>query len=277
MVYIVNREEIWYIGGVIKAIPNLKLFLLLIFLSLVIFLTDSIHLLDFFKRGAFYLTNPISFGLYSTNQQIKRQFNFIFEARLAARENKALKEQMGDLLSENALLRKKLAETEALVAQEQYLDPKIYNLIPARPIGLSRNLRIDKGESSSIKIGQVVVFKDNFIGKVVEISAQAANIRLLSDPDSKVAAFSQGLSGKARGVLVGQFGTDFLFDKILHEEQVKAGDLVYSEGTESYLPRGLILGRVKEVMERENEIFKQAKVEPVFSLRDLELIFVIGE
>jgi len=79
MVYIVNREEIWYIGGVIKAIPNLKLFLLLIFLSLVIFLTDSIHLLDFFKRGAFYLTNPISFGLYSTNQQIKRQFNFIFE------------------------------------------------------------------------------------------------------------------------------------------------------------------------------------------------------
>ncbi|HBQ50725.1 TPA: hypothetical protein DD690_01950 [Candidatus Daviesbacteria bacterium] len=261
----------------IKAIPNLKLFLLLIFLSLVIFLADSVHFMDFFKRGAFYLTNPISFGLYSTNQQIKRQFNFIFEARRAARENKALKEQMGDLLSENAGLRKKLAETEALVAQEQYLDPRIYNLIPARPIGLSRNLRIDKGESSNIKIGQVVVFKDNFIGKVIEISAQAANVRLLSDPDSKVAAFSQGLSGKARGVLSGQFGTDFLFDKILHEEQIKAGDLVYSEGTEGYLPRGLILGKVKEVMERENEIFKQAKVEPVFSLRDLDLVFVIGE
>lgn len=261
----------------VKAIPNLRLFLLLVFLSLIIFLADSVHFLDFAKRAAFYLTNPLTFGLYSTNQQIGRQFNFIFEARLAARENKALKEQMGDLLSENASLRKKLAETESLLSQEQYLDPKIYNLIPARPIGLSRYLRIDKGDSNSIKVGQAVVFKDNFIGKVIEISSQAANVRLLSDPDSKVAAFSQGLSGKARGVLAGQFGTDFLFDKILHEEQVKAGDLVYSEGTEGYLPRGLILGRVKEVMERENEIFKQAKVEPVFSLKDLELVFVIGE
>lgn len=260
-----------------KAIPNLRIFLLLVFLSLIIFLADSVHFLDFAKRAAFYLTNPLTFGLYSTNQQIRRQFNFIFEARLAARENKALKEQLANLLSENASLRKKLAETESLLSQEQYLDPKIYNLIPARPVGLSRYLRIDKGEDDGVKVGQVVVFKDNFIGKVVEISAQAANVRLLSDPDSKVAAFSQGLEGKARGVLTGQFGTDFLFDKILHEEQIKAGDLVYSEGTEGYLPRGLILGRVKEVMERENEIFKQAKVEPVFNLRDLELVFVIGE
>ncbi|MBI2334730.1 rod shape-determining protein MreC [Candidatus Daviesbacteria bacterium] len=261
----------------IKAIPNLRLFLTLLFLSLLIFSLDSLHFLDFIKRPLFYVTNPISFGLYSTRQQIGRQFEFIFEARQAARENKALKEQMGDLLSENALLRKKLAETEALVAQEQYLDPKIYNLIPARPTGLFRYLRIDKGEDDGIKAGQAVVFKDNFIGKVVEISAQAANIRLLSDPDSKVAAFSQGLSGKARGVLVGQFGTDFLFDKILHEEQIQVGDLVYSEGTEGYLPRGLILGRVKQVMERENEVFKQAKVEPVFSLRDLDLVFVMGD
>lgn len=263
--------------AMIKAIPNLRLFLILAFLSLLIFLLDSLHFLDFLNRGISYITNPISFGLYSTNQQIGRQFNFIFEARLAARENKALKEQMGDLLSENALLRKKLAETEAQAAQQKFLDPKIYNLIPVRPVGLSRYLKIDKGEDAGIKTNQAVVFKDNFIGRVVEISAQAANVRLLSDPDSKVAVFSQGLEGKARGVLVGQFGTDFLFDKILHEEQVKAGDLVYSEGTEGYLPRGLILGRVKEVMERENEIFKQAKVEPVFSLRDLELVFVIGE
>lgn len=261
----------------VKAVPNLKLFFLLIFLSLVIFLLDNIRLLDFPKRWIYYITNPISFGLYNTNQQISRQFNFVFAARFAAQENKALKEQMGKLLSENAILRKNLAEVMAQVSQQEFLDPKIYNLISARPIGLSRYLRIDKGEDGGIKVGQAVVFKDNFIGKVATVAKKSAEIQLLSDPDSKVAAYSQGKEGKARGVLAGQFGTDFLFDKILHEELIKAGDLVYSEGTEDYLPRGLILGRVKEVMERENELFKQAKVEPVFDLRDLELVFAMGD
>lgn len=264
-------------GAMAKAIPNLRLFLILTFLSLLIFLLDSWHLLDFLNRGLSYLTNPTSFGLYDTSRKIGSQFEFIFKARFATQENKALKNQLSDLLSENANLRKRLAEVESLLSQETYLDPKIYNLIPARPIGLTRFLRIDQGEDDGVKVGQAVVFKDNFIGKAVEISAQAANIRLLSDPDSKVAAFSQGLSGKARGVLVGQFGSDILFDKIFHEEQIQVGDLVYSEGTEGYLPRGLILGKVTQVLEEEKAVFKQAKVAPNFDLRDVEVVFVIAE
>ncbi len=142
---------------------------------------------------------------------------------------------------------------------------------------LDRYLKIDKGLSSGIKEGQAVVVNDNFIGKIVGVSEKASNIQLLQDPDSKVAVFSQGLGGKAKGVLSGQFGLELLMDKILHEEKISEGDLVYSEGTEGYLPRGLILGRVSEVTEKENELFKKAKVKPVFDLRDLELVFVIKE
>lgn len=261
----------------IKAIPNLKLFLLLLFLSLIIFFADTIKLLDLPKKWIFYLTNPISFGLYHTNQQIQRQFNFVFQARFAAQQNLALKEQLGDLTSENANLRKKLAETEAQLSQATYLDPKIYNLIPARPIGLTRYLKIDRGSEDHIKAGQAVVFKDILFGKVIEVSQKASFVQLLSDPSSKVAAFSLGKVGRAKGVLIGQFGTDYLLDKILHEEHIENGDLVYSEGTEGYLPRGLILGKVIEVGEKENEVFKQAKVGAIFDITDLDLVFVIGE
>lgn len=261
----------------VKVIPNLRLFLILLFLSLIIFLADAVHFLDFAKRTAFYLTNPLSFGLYSTNQQIGRQFNFIFEARLAARENKALKEQMGDLLSENALLRKKIAETQAQLSQEQHMDSNTYNLLPAKLIGLSRYLKINKGSADGLKIGQIVIYKDNYIGKIISVSPGASNVLLPTDPDSKVAAFSQNREGRAKGVLLGQFGTEILMDKILHEEKVAVEDLVYSEGLEDFLPRGLILGKVTAVLEREKEVFKQAKVIPVFDIRDLELVFVIQE
>lgn len=261
----------------VKVLPEFRLFLLLTLFSLVLLGVDTIHLLEFPKSFAAYLTNPISFGIYRTSGDIGKQFNFIFAARFAAKENQALKEQIGQLLSENANLRKKLAETESLLTQEKHLDPQKYNLVAARPIGVGRYLKIDKGSSRYIKAGQAVVFKDNYVGKIVSATPQTANVELLTDPDSKVTGFSQNIEGKAKGVLVGQFGTDVVMDKILHEEKIAVGDLVYSEGLEGFLPRGLILGRVSEVLGKENEIFKQAKVEPVFDTRDLDLVFVILE
>ncbi|MDD5416166.1 MAG: rod shape-determining protein MreC [Candidatus Daviesbacteria bacterium] len=260
-----------------KVIPDLKILLILLFLSLTIFILDKINLLNLPKQLAFYITNPISFGIYNTNRNIGKQFYFLFLARKAGQENKALKEQVGQLLSENANLRKNIAEITAQLSQEKYLDPGTYNLLPARLIGLSRYLKIDKGSSSGVKVGQPVVFEDSFIGKIVLVSPSASNVELLTDPDSKVAAFSQNKDGQAKGVLVGQFGTAILMDKILHEEKIAQGNLVYSEGLEGFLPRGLILGKVTEVLERENEVFKQAKVSPIFDIRDLELVFVIQE
>lgn len=260
-----------------KLIPDFKVFILLIFFSFLLFLLDTIHLLNLPKQAVFYISNPISFGIYNTSNIIGRQFYFIFAARFAAQENKALKEQIGKLLSENATLRKSLAESQAFLSQGQHLDPQKYNLLPARPVGLGRFLKIDKGSSAGIRVGQAVVYEDNFIGKIVSVSTNSSSIQLLTDPDSKVTAFSQNLEGHAKGVLLGQFGTEAVMDKILHEERVSTGDLVYSEGLEEFLPRGLILGQVTQVLDRPNEVFKNAKVVPVFDVRDLELVFVIQE
>lgn len=260
-----------------KVIPNFKIFLLLIFFSVSIFTLDINNTLNLPKQLAFYVTNPISFGIYNTYRNIGKQFYFVFLARKAGQENKALKEQVGKLITENADLRKKLAETENLLSQEKHLDPKTFNLLPVRPIGLGTNLKIDKGSDAGIKVGQAVVFEDNFVGKIIAVSPASSNIQLLIDPSSKVAAFSQNKDGKAKGVLIGQFGTEILMDKILHEEKISVGDLVYSEGLEGFLPRGLILGRISQVLERENEMFKQAKVAPIFDIRDLDLVFVILE
>lgn len=261
----------------IKAVPNLQIFLVLFFFSLALMLLDSSKLLSLPQQGAFYITNPVSFGLYKSSTKSISQLNFVFRARHAAQENKALKEQLGELLSENATLRKRLAETEAQISQENYIDARTYNLKAARPIGLGRYLKIDQGQTSQIAQNQAVVVNDNYVGKIIQVSEKASLIQLLTDPDSKVSAFSIGKTGKAKGVLLGQFGTELLMDKILHEEEIAVGDLVYSEGTEGFLPRGLILGRVKEVLSRENEIFKQAKVEQIFDIRDLELVFIIRE
>jgi rod shape-determining protein MreC len=223
------------------------------------------------------VSNPISYGLYKTNQSVGNQLYFVFAARFAAKESKAQKEQIAQLLSENAQLRTKLAESEAQLSQQQSLDPKTFTLIAARPIGLDRFLRIDKGFKDGIKQGQTVVYKDNFIGQVIDVAEKSANVKLLSDPDSKLSAFSLDKDGKAKGILLGNFGSEMLLDKVLHEEVINVGDLVYSEGTEGAIPRGLVMGRVTDVLKRENQVFKQAKVAPVFDIADLELVFLVQD
>lgn len=260
-----------------KVIPNFQLFIILALLCLLIFGMDKINLLNFPKTTFSYITIPIQSGLYKTGQGFGKQFFFIFTARFAAKENKALKEQIGELISENASLRTKLAETQSLLAQEESLDSKTYKLLVARPIGLDRYLQIDKGADDGVFVNQAVVVKDNFLGLVISVSPKTSKIKLLTDPDSKIAAFSINKEGKAKGVVTGQFSTEAVMDKILHDELIEKGDLVYSEGTEGFLPRGLILGRVIDIRQLANDVFKEAKVKPIFDIRDLELVFLIKD
>lgn len=252
-----------------------KTFFTLIFISILLFLFDTLGILNFPKSLVQHLTTPIQYGIYQTGISLAKQFEFVVLIRKAGMENRALKEQMADLLVENASLRKKLSESEIFSDQQNSLSPQTYDLLPARVIGNSRYLTLDKGSSDGMVAGQAVVLKDSYIGQIKKVNPKTSEVVLSSDPDSKIAVYSQGDGGKARGILQGQFGSELLMDKILHQEVVGEGNLVYSEGTEGKLPRGLIMGKVTRVLERQNEVFKQAKVEPLFNVVDLNLVFVI--
>lgn len=254
---------------------DLKTFLILLFLSLALIPLDYFKVLDLPKGAVQQITIPIQYGMYKTTGTLGKQLEFVVLSRRAAKENKALTEQLASLLSENANLRRKLAETEGFLEQQNALNPQTYDLVPARPIGVSRFLVIDKGTKDGIAPDQPVVYKDNYLGKVKEVSPNSAKIILPSDPDSKLSSFVANKDGRARGILQGQFGSEMLLDKVLHREPILEGDLVYTEGVEVNIPRGLILGKVFQILDRENEIFKQAKISSIFDVADLDIVFVI--
>lgn len=258
-------------------LSNSRLFLLLTVTSLILLLTDNWGVLQFPKSVLQRVTIPIQYGLYKTNISLAKQFEFIILARRSAQEQKALREQLAQVLSENANLRKKLAEQESLLKQSQALNPETFQLLAARPIGISRFLLIDRGSEDGLKIGQAVVYRDNFLGEIKEVSAKKAQVRLTSDPDSRISAFVANPNGRARGVLSGQFGSEMSLEKILHQEPVSVNDLVYSEGSELAIPRGLILGMVTQVIDRDDQLFKTALVKPMFEVTSLDVVFVITE
>lgn len=254
---------------------DFKIFALFFALSLLIFVFDNLGFLNFPKQLLQTLTVPVQYGLYKTSRNIGDQFSFIKDARTTSLQNRALKIQYAEVIAENAALQKKLRETEDLIDQYNKLSPQTFDLLPARVIGVERYIIIDKGLSDGILENQVVTYKDNYLGRIKNVTSKSSQVVLSTDPESKIAVFSQTDVGRAKGILQGQFGSELLMDKILHEETINMGDLVYSEGTEGKLPKGLVMGKVTQVMERQNEIFKQAKVEPIFKIVDLDFVFVI--
>jgi rod shape-determining protein MreC len=254
---------------------DLRIFLLLLLTSTVLLIIDELNLLSLPKAIFQTVSVPIQYGLYQSSLTVSNQFEFIILSRRASQENKAIKEQLATVLSENAYLRKKLSETEGFLTQQQSLGPQTFNLAATRPIGISRYLLLDKGSDDGIKINQPVIYKDSFLGKIKEVDPKKSQVMLSSDPDFKTAGFVSSAEGKARGIVLGQFGSEMLIDKVLHKEPLKKGDLVYTEGSELEIPRGLIVGQIAEINVQDNQVFKSAKVVPMFDAAELDVVFVI--
>lgn len=256
-------------------VADLKTFTILSFISVVLILGDKVGLLNLPKAALQIITSPIQYGIYKTGTSFVSQFQFIFTARLDHQENQALKKQLSTLISDKAQLQKQLRDTKAFQDQKDSLGFDTFDLKPSKILSVGRYIIIDKGSYDGVTVGQAVVFKNNLIGRIKQTGPKTSTVILPSDPDSKIAVFSQNQNGRARGILQGQFGAESLMDKILHQEPISIDDIVYSEGTEGELPRGLVVGKVTQVNNRENEVFKTAQVKPVFDARDLDIVFVI--
>ncbi len=238
---------------------------------------DSLNFFNLPKSTFQYLAAPIQYGLYRTGNVISGQFQFFLVARRASQENIALKEQLANVLLENSHLRNQLTQAQDMLQQQSALNSNIFQTLPARIIGQNRYTLIDKGTDAGLKVDQPVIYKDSFIGLIKDVSPNRASIQLSSDPDSKIASFVADQDGKAQGVLLGQFGNQLLLDKVLHQEPLKVGDIVYSNGSEGKLPRGLVLGTVSEIIEKDNEVFKQAKIKPLFDIANLDNVFILTD
>lgn len=256
-------------------LSDARIFFTLTLLCLLILFFDQINFLNLPKSLLQNLTIPIQFGFYKSSNALIHQFDFIFLSRRILQENKAMQKQLADLLIENTNLRSNLNDNQIIVDQQSSINPKTFNLLPARVIGSGRYLTIDRGSDDGITVDLAVVYRDTYIGLVTSVNPKTSQVTLSSDPDSRIAVFTQNNDGRSRGILSGQFGSEMLLDKILHQEVIGEGDLVYSEGTEGKLPRGLIMGKVSRVYDRRNEIFKQAVVKSIFNVNDLDLVFIL--
>ncbi len=139
--------------------------------------------------------------------------------------------------------------------------------------GYLRWIIINRGARAGIQVGDPVISALGLVGRVEDVSANAAWVRLVNDQSSAVNGWLQ--NARAEGTVIGQLrgGLRMLF--IPQEALVETGDLVLTSGLGGNFPADIVIGQVTSVRQQEAELFQQAEVRPMVDFDHLELVSVI--
>ena len=210
----------------------------------------------------------------------------VFDAKS---DNKKLRREVRDL-------RSRLAASEAASRDAQELRslvgfnrsssfPAGYQPISARVIARSptvwyATITIDKGSDQGVHVDQPVMSGAGLVGKVSDVTPDAARVTLLTDHTSGVSA--QVVPNGANGIVKATVGnpSDLILDFVQKGRPVPHGATVITSGwrssrLESLFPRGIPIGDVTHVDSNERELYQRVHLQPYADLRNLDIVQVL--
>jgi rod shape-determining protein MreC len=199
-------------------------------------------------------------------------------ARLRTR-NRDLEAENSQLRSQIIELQQQMAETRILSALVDFARVHPENrfvgatVIGRDPSPFVKYIIINRGSDHGLRRGMPVVTDQGLVGRVAAVTAGAARVQLISDPDSSinVSLQSAGITGMLNGSLTGQL----TMDMIPQSAKVAVGDLVMTSGLGGNYPANLIIGQVTNVTGRETDLFQTADIEPIVNFDQLEIVLLI--
>jgi rod shape-determining protein MreC len=211
------------------------------------------------------------------------------------------------LVSENAQLRRDLAEREYRIQELQHirkenealrqqlgfaiLSPRTLLLaeVTARGdlSGWWQTVRINKGHRDGVLPDMAVITSQGLIGRTMDVTSRSSEILLITDPNSKLSARID--RNRALGIMQGagtlsasNSGVELLASARPTEvhylpahDTIKTGDIVVTSGYGHVFPDGLPIGNIVDVKLHESGLYQQAEVQPFADLRDLQHVFVV--
>jgi rod shape-determining protein MreC len=268
--------------------------LVLLILSLLLLVFHETGLLAPVENAAHYVLDPLQRMLSNVIEGTGGVFQTVRDVRELRGEVEELRAQVDALRVENVRLREYEAESQQLrallefvseypvstylgaevVSREACEDYPCGDTVGVEPNPYLRYATINVGAQQGAEVGMSVVSGGaGLVGRISEVGPRTAKVQLLTDPDSAVAALLQTTRGT--GLVVGQPDGSLQMRYIPQEEDVSVGEIVLTSGLGGLMPKGLVIGQVTDVQQREYETFQTATVRPAVDLTRLELALVI--
>jgi rod shape-determining protein MreC len=194
-------------------------------------------------------------------------------------ENAQLREENTNLQTQIIDLQQQVSEVELLSALLDFARARPDSsyqaaaVIGRDPSPFLQYIMINRGSDDGIRRGMPVVAQLGLVGRVAQVTAKAALVQLITDPDAEVSAQIQ--PSDIDGILVGSITSDLFVNLIPQDAQVQAGDLVLSSGLGGNYPPNILVGQVSTIRQDATALFQTASVQPVVDFSRLEIVLVI--
>jgi rod shape-determining protein MreC len=207
------------------------------------------------------------------------QIGWITRGRTLADENRKLTQQAADLEQENARLREVDTENARMRADLNFAPKERPRRLGADVLERRTNpnfdtILISRGSRDGVRPHSVVVTRNGLVGQVWEVSPTTASVVLLTDPQyGSVGGRVQRANSRAEGVCRGDSAAITMIDLRI-DADIKPGDQIVTSGY-SIFPKGLLIGKVKEIKNEEGGVTKTAKLIPAVDFTRLEQVYVL--
>lgn len=244
----------------------------------------SLALGGFFGRASGVIARPLIQIQTWVSQRFLTLQDFLTVPRdviSLRQQNQALQEEINALKIQVDQLQQQVTETEILAALVDFsrANPEssyqAARVIGRDPSPFLRYIFIDVGSNRGVLHGMPVVTSQGLVGRVDAVIADAARVRLITDPFSAVNVRLENTNVEA--VLVGSVSGDLSLEMLSQDAVVEPGDLVLTSGLGGGYPAGLLVGQIATVRRQDYELFQKATVQPVVDFARLQIVLVITD
>ena len=194
---------------------------------------------------------------------------------------------MNQLQESNATLSQMVVELEEYRQEANRLESLIglhdaygFTSVAARVTGYSsdsynRIITIDVGSASGVTEGLPVMGTTGVVGQVISVSTYSSQVRLLNDAQSGVAVMLQ--SSRSEGILSGSVEGVLYLEGVDEGVEVTEGEAVITSGLGGGYFRGLVIGTVSKVEQRQGDATRTIVITPNASFDNIsEVVVVLG-
>jgi rod shape-determining protein MreC len=241
------------------------------------------------QRGAQEALSPIESGASRALKPVRDLFGWFGDTIDAKGENKKLRKEVEGLrsqLAESQTAQRDAKELRGILGVQreagfpQGTQPLTARVIARSPTVWYSSIKIDKGSGDGVKVDQAVIAAGGLAGKVTRVTGGTAEVTLITDSDSSVAA--QVMPEGAHGIVKPEVGNpnDLLLDFVEKGHRVTQNTTVVTSGfnsarLRSLFPRGIPIGRVTKVDLDEIELYQRVHIKPFADLRRLDFVRVL--
>lgn len=217
--------------------------------------------------------------LYTRFQTMQDFFSASSDLADLRLENAQLRAENSELQTELIALQHQATEIELLSALLDFARARPENqyqaaaVIGRDPSPFLHYVLINRGSDDGVRRGMPVVAQQGLVGRVAQVTANAARVELITDPASQVSVTLQ--PSEVDGLLGGSLTGDLSISLIPQDSSVQAGDLVLTSGIGGAYPANILVGQVSNVRQEATDLFQTASVQPVVDFSRLEIVLII--